>query len=525
MSNIFPVTQQSVITIYKKVPWDNSYRDVRLFETEAQRNTYFAGLEHYTFEKCSVAKLGTSFKIPGNLNDMSEFSYMTFENPGLGTGAKRYYAFITGISYVNTVTTEIQYEIDWIQSFLFLFEYEACIVEREHVDNDGIGLHTVPENLETGEYIADGDYYKTFSPAVIFSFLPDESTASLQNGVLSCAITSGDKDLTSPSNLNTALRTFNDAPERIIQVTMCVAEMLDNGYAPKVMQEVINREKPGPVVRENGETYTIKNNKARIYPYFFLSVDNFMGNIEQYHWELFPGPYASFRIEGTPVPRPIMECSPIGYAMSDGEFINQGMSVVYDNFPSCPYANDTYKAWASQYGFSRAASLGATVASGLINIAGAGIFSKTNFVGSAVKLAAGSAAIDTGRELVSQAVDKQQHQIHSQQMQGGISQAGLNYATSRIGFRVKEYRPRLEAIKRIDGFFTRYGYRVDRVKVPYMNNRKFVNFVKCVNATVGGKVPQVAKTVMENTLNAGVSFWHVDTIGMQLNENPIMQRR
>ena len=34
-------------------------------------------------------------------------------------------------------------------------------VEREHVSNDAVGLHTVPEGLETGEYIIDSVEHDT----------------------------------------------------------------------------------------------------------------------------------------------------------------------------------------------------------------------------------------------------------------------------------------------------------------------------------------------------------------------------
>ena len=37
----------------------------------------------------------------------------------------------------------------------FDYTFKASFIEREHVSNDTIGLHTVPENLESGEYIVE----------------------------------------------------------------------------------------------------------------------------------------------------------------------------------------------------------------------------------------------------------------------------------------------------------------------------------------------------------------------------------
>lgn len=518
---ITPIPQDSIITLYKQVPWDNSYKDIRLFDNGSQRDAYFAKLEHLSYTKCSIAKLGKSFRLEGNFNDFTEFTYLTFENPTLGAATKRFYAFITAIDFVNVNCCEISYEIDWIQSYLFLFDIGSCLVEREHVANDGKGLHTVPENLETGEYIADSIAYKNYNPAVLLSFLPDSPTPSWVNGVVDCTVSvSGTKD--NLTTITDMIKIFNDAPERIVQITMIVEDMINSGGTPVAMHKGFTLEKPGSVVREAGETYTIVNNKLRIYPYFFFTVDNFMGNVEQFRWENFAGSSASFRIDGVPLPRPAMECSPIGYMLSDAERVNQGMSVVYDNFPSCPYANDTFKAWVSQYGASKVASMGAKVAGMAISIGATIAAAKPAVKATATAVALASGAITGIQEGINQYQEYQDHKIHAQQMNGGIAQSGLNFDNGRVGFRVMEYRPKMEMIKRIDGFFTRYGYRVDTVKKPNIRGRQFVNYVKTVQCQVGGKVPVDARNCMENALNSGVSFWHVDNIGQHLTSNPIV---
>ena len=34
--------------------------------------------------------------------------------------------------------------------------YKPSFIEREHVSDDTIGKHTIPENVETGEFICNG---------------------------------------------------------------------------------------------------------------------------------------------------------------------------------------------------------------------------------------------------------------------------------------------------------------------------------------------------------------------------------
>lgn len=68
---------------------------------------------------------------------------------------KYYYAYITDLKYINDKMTEIYIKTDVFQTWQFDFIYKECFVEREHVNDDTIGKHTIPEGLETGEYICN----------------------------------------------------------------------------------------------------------------------------------------------------------------------------------------------------------------------------------------------------------------------------------------------------------------------------------------------------------------------------------
>ena len=43
--------------------------------------------------------------------------------------------------------TEITIETDVFQTWQFNINYKKMFVEREHVNDDTVGLHTVPENV------------------------------------------------------------------------------------------------------------------------------------------------------------------------------------------------------------------------------------------------------------------------------------------------------------------------------------------------------------------------------------------
>ena len=47
----------------------------------------------------------------------------------------------------------VEIETDVWQSWMFDITFKNSFIEREHVNDDTFGLHTVPEGLDTGEYI------------------------------------------------------------------------------------------------------------------------------------------------------------------------------------------------------------------------------------------------------------------------------------------------------------------------------------------------------------------------------------
>ena len=63
------------------------------------------------------------------------------------------------MEYVNENCTRISFETDVFQTWQFQIQYNRCFVEREHTNDDTIGANTVPENLETGEYILNSSQY------------------------------------------------------------------------------------------------------------------------------------------------------------------------------------------------------------------------------------------------------------------------------------------------------------------------------------------------------------------------------
>ena len=76
--------------------------------------------------------------------DLLGYNYCMYKNDSYKD--KWFYAFITDIKYVNDGMSEVTIETDTFQTWQFDIVYMNSFIEREHVGDDTIGLHTLPEN-------------------------------------------------------------------------------------------------------------------------------------------------------------------------------------------------------------------------------------------------------------------------------------------------------------------------------------------------------------------------------------------
>lgn len=74
--------------------------------------------------------------------------------------------------------------------------------------------------------------------------------------------------------------------------------------------------------------------------------------------------------------------------------------------------------------------------------------------------------------------------------------------------------------KKIDEFFSRYGYKVNRVGVPNIKSRPAFNFLRCTDAHVDGDIPNEDLLEIKAVLEHGVTFWHNHDVGNYSLSNP-----
>ena len=148
------IAPNSIIKIMHNVPLDDTYNHTIKFASLSAQQTYFSGSDvvKYTLDKQSYQRVERGKMRVEILSDnLYDCNYLAFQNTSFGT--KWFYAFITSVEYVNDVTSEITFEIDVMQSFLFDITVGSCFVEREHVTDDTIGVNTIKEPVEVPEAI------------------------------------------------------------------------------------------------------------------------------------------------------------------------------------------------------------------------------------------------------------------------------------------------------------------------------------------------------------------------------------
>ena len=74
--------------------------------------------------------------------------------------------------------------------------------------------------------------------------------------------------------------------------------------------------------------------------------------------------------------------------------------------------------------------------------------------------------------------------------------------------------------KKIDEFFTCYGYRTNRNGIPNIKSRPSFNFLRCTQAKIEGNIPNEDLLQIKAVLEHGVTFWHNHDVGNYNLSNP-----
>lgn len=550
------IVPNSDVYILKNVPLEPSFDHTIWFDSPEQQATAFTtyALAFY-FDKVSYQRYPRPYiTLDKTADELFDCNYMMFRNTAYGT--KWFYAFITQVEYISNTTSRIYYSIDPMQTYLFDVNVGQCFVEREHAMTDAIGDNLNPESFELGEYVYDADYFPNIflkSNYVICILATWKATYKDNKWVIEDASTGGvggvdsgiytgltknlfEYDLASPracvENANAVIKAATEAnkADGIVSITMypkffmnwSITGDLATGLVSDTVDSV-------PAFTGTFDGYKPKNNKLYTAPFCGVYVDNMQGNAANYAYEYFADRKPTFNIVGAVNGN--LECAsiPINYK---GLPTNFQESLVMGGFPQCAWNVDTFKAWIAQNKYTIAAGVATTAIDTVkqVAMAAAGLGMAGEVAGMTAAMT-GASSPQTIQAVGQYANAYQNMQNASYNAQGDILTKTINLvaqvktastqpnhargqqsstvfcAMGYQGFHYMPYRIQGQFAKIIDDFFSMFGYKTNRLKVPNRNGRKVWNYVKTCGCTLTGSAPADVTAALVQIYDRGITFW------------------
>lgn len=526
----------SALRILRGIPWDNDYVNVRKFTSKTEQQNYMmAHLAYNLGDNFSYIRKeqGEPIRVELSEGDLLNCNYLMFINAEYSD--RWFFAFITDVRYIADGTSYIYFEVDEIQTWLFDFQIPACLVEREHTNDDTIGANTVPEGLECGPYVVNSAWTENFG-GLAFAFLATQTVNGghvqrIYNGIYSGLFYS---PASTWEGLRDGIQEYIDAglEDAIVSVFCIPALTLENGPLEPVTK---TRTVGKPYSSIDG--YTPKNKKLFTYPYNYLILSNNAGVTNEVRYELWPTSDMTFMYWAVGVTMPEAFCCPSNYRGLTYD-IDNGVPV--NGWPQCAFSGDTFKAWWAQNKDAKlTTAVGSAVSSGISGGLGGSSIGGTiggvigsliapgvgTAAGAAVGSAVGGALGGIASSLFSSATNALAESQHVAALpdscRGQAMTPSLMTGIGRMAVTMYAVNIRAEYARRIDDFFSMFGYKTNRIKTPNLDGRSSWNYVKTVGALVEGNVPISAARLLQDMLNRGVTFWHVDDVGNYGLSNPI----
>lgn len=470
-------------------------------------------------------------------------NYMAFQNPDYSN--KWFFAFIDSVEYITDGTTRVHFITDEFSTWHDNWTLEPCFVVREHVNNDTVGAHTIPEGIEHGEYISNGferdnnmsDIGYILQATNHYAYDPNSGDTKGQMATNFGGIYNAGTCFYFPrttagilSLLDVIQRYAASQNENITNVyvipSIFVADKSSitsehdwwSGMSEPVTYDVtINK-------TTTLDGYTPRNKKLLTGEYNFLVLDNNNGTSNVLRYEDFSTSNCVFEVEGVPTCGGSIKCVPKDYK---GATRYQQEGIMAGKFPVCGWVNDNYTNWLTQQSVNinqgRIGAVAGILVGGALGATGVGAATGGMLIaGSVMSLAGG--VLEQMREQI-------QHTPVPATASGNINGGDVCTSYNMNKFYFIHMTIKAEYARQIDDYFDRFGYKINRVKTPNVTGRTYWNYVEIskgedigysTNQTI--PVPPQSMETINNIFRNGVTIWHShDNIGNFSLNNSIVQ--
>lgn len=460
--------------------------------------------------------------------DLLQYNYVMYQNTSYDS--KWFYAYVTDIKYVNDGMSEMTIETDVFQTWQFEIQYMNSFIEREHVSDDTVGAHTIPEGLETGDYVCNAvgnlaTNLKDCYVGAMVTYIPDDiptNTFHPRYGGIFCggAMLVFDSWL-SACNFTRAYDLVNK-PEAITAIFMIpkaltgtisnwtLVGMSEGSHTINFQCAVVPYSDAETLIANTNVSlqttlngYSPKNNKMLTFPYNYFYVSNTVGADVEFHYEDFVSNAPSFKTIGSASIGCSIRTVPMNYKkLSDtGTSYNHfNAGIPAPKYPTCSWTNDAFTNWLTEqsvnnnlglWGGVAGVAVGAGLAiSGVGTVAGVGLI--TGGIGSIINTMKG-------------------YYEHSQvppQAKGNTNTGDVAFASGSFEQPYYKMSVRYEYAKMIDDYFSMYGYKVNKLATPNIHKRTNWDYIKTIDVNLEGNIPENDLAKIRDLFNNGITFWH-----------------
>lgn len=532
------MSRNSKVILAKNIKLDKNYKSVLKY-TESQMIELMLNTNNLVYQSntCSFIRDENIINVKAEYGTCIQANYVAFQNPDYSN--KWFFGFIDNIRYLNNGVCEIHFTTDVFTTWWSYWSPKACFTIREHVTDDTIGLHTVPEGLETGEFLSAEEstsFYNLNANTCVCVGVSDDLLAGNQvrnyNGIYSglqyiALETETDLDnfidYYSKKGALESIVTIFMIPESFIsdtpipnwqtlhvQVTVastvykydisCI-EVPTSAGEFNLGTTVLSR--PSQIGVGNNK-YTPNNKKLLTSDYIYILGDNMCGSVAKYDYEYFSNASScTFQIYGAINPGCSIKIYPKNYKNIENNY-SEGLTGA--KLPICGWNGDIYTNWLTQNGVNIGLSLlsdSAQFAGGLLNLSSRPLKGMKDIVSSSMDITS----------TLGQAYSRS---LAPRQAQGNTNVGDIMFSIGVYTPRFYQMTIKKEFGEIIDRYFTRMGYKVNLVKVPNMEHRQNYNYVQIgaeeniayPNNYNNIGIPASALDMINNMFRVGITIWN-----------------
>ena len=552
------------IILCKGIKLDRNYENVLSYSESDMvtlcRNNAIYQADKYNF----IEKANNKIVVSHPYSSAMYANYLAFKNPRFGN--KWIFAWVTDVKLINIGSTEITFEVDVWSTWYSKFSIGQAFIEREHVSDDTIGLHTIPEGLETGDFIVNAmgeigalelNYHRivicyTSNPTSVF---PTNTSGNEYTGLYT-----GYKYmvLASPVDADQMIKGFANSTEGSLESIVAIFTIPTSLIRSSVhWYNGINPD-PADVVEVGGEFpmfallppdpsgshneitiksnatitinstingYTPKNNKLFTSQFNYLYITNNTGGDITMNYEDFINNSPSFDIIGAISIGQNIKLIPQNYKKYNTTSASKSLYAYGLNaskYPTLGWTGDIYTNWLTQ----NAVNIGVSAFGNVTQIAGGiALLGGALMTGGATALAGGASILSGVTGIANQIGEIRKHQLVSETGKGNVNAGDLAYSSDKMSYTYYQMSIKSEYASVIDKYFSRFGYKVNEVKTPNLNSRTQFNFIKVggMDELVHGDIPSTDLEKINEICRKGVTIFHNYTnIGDYTISNPIV---